>query len=34
MRLLPGDDFAENVFYRLLIADQIVINDEDGVDPT
>src|SRR3984893_6169566 len=34
MRLLPGDDFAENVFYRLLIADQIVINDEDATDPT
>src|SRR3984893_8928328 len=34
MRLLPGDDFAENEFYRLLVADQIVVNDEDGVDPT
>src|SRR5262245_27430960 len=33
MRLLPGDDFAENEFYRLLIADQIVINDEDTADP-
>src|ERR1700736_2825785 len=34
MRLLPSDDFAENVFYRLLIADQIVINDEDAAEPT
>src|SRR5262249_26830415 len=33
MRLLPRDDFAENEFYRLLIADQIVINDEDATDP-
>src|ERR1700730_8326545 len=34
MRLLPGDDFAENEFYRLLIANQIVINDENATDPT
>ena len=30
MRLLPADDIAQDRLYRLLVANEIVIDDEDN----